>query len=80
MKNMLALAILVATTAAASADGYPQPQPRPYDVHGSRPVAMSSQRTFRVVMPNGRMRQCVVTNRFQKGRGMVHTRSCWRIR
>ena len=80
MKRILATLFLMTATGSAMADSrVPVPPPRPYDLVANRDNIMT-QRKFRIVMPNGHVRQCVVTNRFQQGRGMVHTRSCWRVR
>jgi hypothetical protein len=80
-KYIIGLALLSSVT-PAFADGFvPYPPLRPYQINPHREQGIiSGQRTFRIVMPNGRVRQCVVTNGFQQGRGMVHTRACWRIR
>lgn len=49
--------------------------------HQTQPYAVGyATNTYQVHRPNGRVAQCEVVNHFQPGRGMVRTRSCWRIR
>lgn len=68
-----AIAIVAAVTISGTAMAHQLPQSRPYAVgHATN--------TYQVHRSNGRVAQCEVVNHFQPGRGMVRTRSCWRIR